>query len=273
MEGGGEPCGVHVLGCRVTVDNKPELPLHVANEFMQPIVKIAALVTGICAIAYICGWAYLHRYFAEAGAPWVVEMLPIVSVMQAPMPAALVIASIVVILMFIRSINGADGFDSKKAFAGMTWGGIALIAVLIAHAVFAIFGGGSYAIFEAIEFALGALWLVLSTAHSYLSVAEGSRTAREEIFSSYAFIAFIIFSSGLYLVGVTNAGRDFDLSESKLPKVALSDSSERDWRLVRAIDGQSFLIVRLAEKPRPHAFRIVETGAIESVTEFKSADK
>lgn len=240
------------------------------NSIATLLTKLAALITGLSALAIISGWKKATTYYQELGAPWVTSMLSPSALFQY---SAQQFIAIGVIVFFVIYMLVEKSTTEKKL---LLYSGIFMVLALLILPINM----------------LPSSWLNLSSLNIYgltivatisISISVGlaiggliaSVAARKSQWNDFhILLLYIILTIGLWqsaeISATAKAEYDGNLKSSGLPLVSLTvPIAGKEWRLVTNIDS-SFLVISLSETKGDRVFRILSASEISSIKSTRS---
>jgi hypothetical protein len=229
------------------------------EDLLSPLVKVAALIAGACALAYLCGRRYFDTYFRQVGADWVVGLISPTTMMGMALPVLLSLVTFVGTgLIFVHF----HGIKARTLFQ----------VLLLVTALWLIFVVSFYfpdlsdeakpARFGFIAF--GVLGLSIAVVFMIALVEEGHIRLLEAkaVMYTSVLLGFLIF--GFQTAGTWSAKLDFYAGTTELP-VLLDDKASTRWRLVLAIDPTVFVVALPARAQDDVVLRVIGRDEIKAV--------
>ena len=228
------------------------------NSISTLLTKLAALITGLSALAIISGWKKATAYYQELGAPWVTSMLSPSALFQY---SAQQFIAIGVIVFFVIYMLAEKSTTEKKL---LLYSGIFMVLALLILPINM----------------LPSSWLNLSPLSIYglttvATISISIVAARKSQWNDFhILLLYIILTVGLWqsaeISATAKAEYDGNLKSSGLPLVSLTvPIAGKEWRLVTNIDS-SLLVVSLAETKGDRVFRILSASEISSIKSTRS---
>lgn len=229
------------------------------------LTKLAALITGLSALAIISGWKKATTYYYALGAPWVTNMLSPSALLQLSAAQFLAIG---ICVFFVIYLLMQKSITEKKLQLYI------IIFSLFTLLIFSILllpthwlNLSPYSIYN---WNTGATLLITLAAGLSLGELIANMTEKKLQWNGYhIYILYLTLTFGLWQSAELNARAkaeyDGDLKSSELPVVSLvAPLAGKEWRLVTNIDS-SFLVVSLAKTKEERVFRILSASEISGI--------
>jgi hypothetical protein len=253
----------------VTTDSVKET-LASVNVIAGVLTKLAAVITGLSALAIISGWKKATTYYQELGAPWVTSMLSPVALFQYSAQHFILIGSFAFLTIYMIS---------EKSITERQLRLISIICIVTSFLIFTlIILPTSWFNFSPLSiYGLNSLitFLIILTTALSIGVLVANLSAKKLKWNDFhIFLIYIIITLGFWqtseINGTAKAEYDGNLKTSGLPLVSLtSPVAGKEWRLVTNIDS-SFLVVSLAETKGDRVFRMLSASEISSIKSTRS---
>lgn len=240
------------------------------NSITTLITKLAALITGLSALAIISGWKKATTYYQELGAPWVTNMLSPSALFQYSAQQFLgigIIVFLIIILIAEKSITE----KSLRIYCGV----FMVLAFIILSIEIIPSNWLNLSSLSMYTWIVTAAFLMSISSAFCIGILITNLSYKKLKWNDFHLsLLFAILWLGLWQSAEysarAKANYEGNLKSSDLPLVSLViPIAGKEWRLVTNLDS-SFLVVSLAETKGDRVFRILSASDISSIKSTRS---
>lgn len=217
-----------------------------ARRIIENAPKVLAGLAGIGGLAYLAGAIYTRSYFAEFGASWILDEVPMATYFgQSWIPLLLILFFVYLSTTNLAGIEHAGDLTANTRFkisvAVVHYGPWLVIILFASTALLSAFDFAAAAI--ALSIVSVVLLLLLFGSALELAAVRLSKADRR-IDLSMAYLSFVVIAAGLYIVPVqlgVNWARVDKQATSALLRVYLRGDEVTVYKLLFAVDERLYV--------------------------------